>query len=57
MQFTYCDDKDLMVKKESGSDLAVSIADIVKKEGHQVDSFSLEVSIPPVILANERSVW
>ncbi|XP_021902561.1 putative tRNA pseudouridine synthase Pus10 [Carica papaya] len=56
LQFTYCDDKGMLVKMESANDFAAKIAELVKQEGHQVDSFSIEVSIPPVILENERIV-
>lgn len=47
----------MFVKMENAKDLAVTISDLVKKEGYQIDSFSLEVSIPPVILENENMVW
>ncbi|CAN6268890.1 unnamed protein product [Urochloa humidicola] len=32
------------------------ISKVVQKEGYQVDEFSLEISLPPVIAANERAV-
>jgi tRNA pseudouridine synthase 10 len=57
LQFTYCDDKKNHVKKESANDMAVAVSELVKREGYQIDSFSLEVSIPPIILENEHSVW
>ncbi|KAK4853566.1 hypothetical protein QYF36_010962 [Acer negundo] len=57
LQFAYCDDKERSVKKESANDLAVTIADLVKKEGYQIDSFSLEVSLPPIISENENMAW
>ncbi|XP_020520095.1 putative tRNA pseudouridine synthase Pus10 isoform X2 [Amborella trichopoda] len=38
-------------------DLVASTAQLVKGEGFEIDSFSLEVSVPPIILGNERSVW
>lgn len=56
LQFTYFDDKKMLVKKDSADGLAVSIANLVKKEGHEFDNFSLEVSIPPVIAENEHVV-
>ncbi|KAK1261371.1 hypothetical protein QJS04_geneDACA001312 [Acorus gramineus] len=44
-------------KKESHmNDFTASIAELVKRESHQIDGFSLEISIPPVILANERAI-
>ncbi|KAI4317004.1 hypothetical protein L6164_024918 [Bauhinia variegata] len=57
LQFRFNDDRAMLVEKNSSHDLAVLIADTVKQEGHQIDSFSLEVSIPPDILENDCSVW
>lgn len=57
LQFSYCDDKASVVRKDSAYDFASSIVELVKQEGHQIDGFSLEVSIPPVIQENEQSVW
>lgn len=57
LQTIYSDDQELVVKKESANDLAISIAELIKKEGYQIDGFSLQVSIPTVILENESSVW
>ncbi|XP_024024568.1 putative tRNA pseudouridine synthase Pus10 isoform X2 [Morus notabilis] len=56
LQFSYCDDKASVVRKDSAYDFASSIVELVKQEGHQIDGFSLEVSIPPVIQENEQSV-
>ncbi|KDP36851.1 hypothetical protein JCGZ_08142 [Jatropha curcas] len=56
LQFIYCDDKGITVKKNSAINLALSIAELIKREGHQIDSFSLEVSIPHIILENEQIV-
>ncbi|KAF3970298.1 hypothetical protein CMV_005996 [Castanea mollissima] len=56
LQFTYCDDKEIPVKKGNANDMAVAISELVKREGYQIDSFSLEVSVPPIILENEHSV-
>ena len=57
LQFSYIDDKGNFVKCKGVDDLAVSISEMVKKEGHQIDNFSLEVSIPSIILENEKLVW
>lgn len=57
LQFTHCDIKAMFVKMENAKGLAATISDLVKKEGYQIDSFSLEVSIPPVILENENRFW
>ncbi|GAY49184.1 hypothetical protein CUMW_117330 [Citrus unshiu] len=56
LQFTYCGDKERVVENESACDFAIAIAELVKKEGHQIDSFSLEVSMPPTILENENKL-
>ncbi|KAJ4962712.1 hypothetical protein NE237_022651 [Protea cynaroides] len=56
LQFAYCNEKEMLVRKDSATEFAVSIAELVKQEGHQIDSFSLEVSVPPIILANERAI-
>ncbi|KAE8674778.1 putative tRNA pseudouridine synthase Pus10-like isoform X2 [Hibiscus syriacus] len=56
LQLSYCDDKETMVKMESPNDMASTIAELVKTEGHQIDGFSLEVSVPQLILENESSL-
>ncbi|KAM7260252.1 hypothetical protein ACFE04_015993 [Oxalis oulophora] len=58
LQFTYRNDSGTLLKKDStDDDLALSIADFVKHDGHHIDHFSLEVSLPPIILENEQLVW
>ncbi|KAK7828375.1 putative trna pseudouridine synthase pus10 [Quercus suber] len=52
LQFTYCDDKEIPEVLM----MAVAISELVKREGYQIDSFSLEVSVPPIIPENEHSV-
>ncbi|GKV47469.1 hypothetical protein SLEP1_g54372 [Rubroshorea leprosula] len=56
LQFKWRDDKETLVKKESPNDMTELIAEIVKQEGHQIDSFSLEVSVPQAILENESTI-
>ncbi|KAF2310169.1 hypothetical protein GH714_007022 [Hevea brasiliensis] len=56
LQFIYYDAKGMLVKKRSAISLALSISEQIKKEGNQLDSFSLEVSIPPVIQENEHNI-
>ncbi|XP_065847044.1 uncharacterized protein [Euphorbia lathyris] len=56
LQFIYCDDNGMMVKKQSATNLALSITEHIKQEGRQIDGFSLEVSIPPLIQENEQIV-
>ena len=38
------------------NDMTVAIFELVKREGYQIDSFSLEESVPPIILENEHSI-
>lgn len=56
LQFAYFDDQKVLVKKDSADGLAVAIANLIKKEGHEFDDFSLEVSIPSVISENENAI-
>lgn len=56
LQFIYADDKEDVVKKHSAHDMAAFIAESVKKEGHQFESFSFEISVPSVILENEEAI-
>ncbi|XP_025695185.1 uncharacterized protein [Arachis hypogaea] len=58
LQFRFYDDREKRVlQKDTAYDVALLIADMVKQERYQFDTFSLEVSIPPLILQNETSVW
>ncbi|KAJ4746645.1 tRNA pseudouridine synthase Pus10 [Rhynchospora pubera] len=43
-------------ERSSVNELALLISDMVKGEQYQIDEFSLEVSLPPVITANERAL-
>jgi tRNA pseudouridine synthase 10 len=56
LQFIYRDEKEMLVKRKNGDELAASIAELTRQEGHQIDGFSLEVSIPPIIFENEQAV-
>lgn len=56
LQFLYTDDKGILVRKNHIGDFAAAVGDVVKQEGHQVDNFSLEVSLPPTVLENEQAV-
>lgn len=56
LQFVYYDQGNVLVKRDSARDFALTIADVVKRDGHVADNFSLEVSMPPLILENEESV-
>ncbi|CAH8385473.1 unnamed protein product [Eruca vesicaria subsp. sativa] len=38
------------------SDYAAKVAELVKQEGHEFDSFGLEVSVPSILVDNERAV-
>ncbi|KAL8459209.1 hypothetical protein ACS0TY_036618 [Phlomoides rotata] len=57
LQFMYNDDKGMLVKKNHACDFAAGIRDAVKQEGHQFDSFSLEVSLPLTVVEDEQAIW
>ena len=57
LQFVYLSGDGNLVRHDCVSDFAVWICELVKKEGHQVEGFSLEVSIPAAVLENENDVW
>ena len=45
-------------EKTSLEDFAARIAEEIRGENYQIDDgFSLEFSIPPVVVANERALW
>ncbi|XP_013595373.1 PREDICTED: putative tRNA pseudouridine synthase Pus10 isoform X2 [Brassica oleracea var. oleracea] len=52
LQFVFSDAKQTLVK----SDHVAWITDLVKQQGHEFDSFVLEVSLPSTISENERAV-
>eukprot|EP01018_Ginkgo_biloba_P013331 Gb_17462 [translate_table: standard] len=57
-----CDDQkqEMTICKGEISDIfvaAVSISKMIQQEGHQFNSFCLEVSIPPVVLMRECALW
>ncbi|XP_028064752.1 putative tRNA pseudouridine synthase Pus10 isoform X2 [Camellia sinensis] len=57
LQFAYHDNKEMLVKRNRANDFALLIAEVVKQEGHQIDNFSLEVSIPSRVMEQEQAVW
>ncbi|KAL0325952.1 UNVERIFIED_CONTAM: tRNA pseudouridine synthase Pus10 [Sesamum radiatum] len=57
LQFLYNDDNGTLVKKDSASDFAAAMGEVIKQEGHQIDKFSLEVSLPQDVVENEQAVW
>ncbi|KAL0314492.1 UNVERIFIED_CONTAM: tRNA pseudouridine synthase Pus10 [Sesamum angustifolium] len=57
LQFLYNDDNGTLVKKDSASDFAAAMGEVIKQEGHQIDNFSLEVSLPQDVVENEQAVW
>ncbi|XAR64243.1 hypothetical protein NMG60_11024510 [Bertholletia excelsa] len=57
LQFAYGNDKQMLMSRDSASDFALLIAEVVNREGYQIDDFSLEVSIPSSIIENEQEVW
>lgn len=57
LQFNCSDNNKLMVKKRDAEGLTMAIVEVVKQEGHEIDSFLLEVSVPADVQENERKVW
>ncbi|KAK4429458.1 tRNA pseudouridine synthase Pus10 [Sesamum alatum] len=57
LQFLYNDDNGTLVKKDSAGDFAGAMEEVVKQEGHQIDSFSLQVSLPQDVVEKEQAVW
>ncbi|CAA7020128.1 unnamed protein product [Microthlaspi erraticum] len=56
LQFVFSDAKQTLVKSDSSSDYASRITELVNQDGHEFDSFGLEVSVPSTITDNERAV-
>lgn len=59
LQLACQQDREMMRTYNEGSidDFTAAIAELVKRENHHIEGFSIEVSIPPVIVANERAIW
>ncbi|MCD7468443.1 hypothetical protein HAX54_006636 [Datura stramonium] len=57
LQFLYYDDAQTLLKKYSANDFALVISELVKQQYQQIDSFSLEVSLPSAVTENEQAVW
>lgn len=55
LQFSHRDTSGMLVTYQSPVDVALIIAETVKKEGHVVGDFCLEISVPPTILENEHA--
>lgn len=56
LQMCKLNDTGIPVKKNNVNLLANMIVDAVKEEGHEIDSFSIEVSAPPVVLESDSSL-
>ncbi|KAL3340758.1 hypothetical protein AABB24_029071, partial [Solanum stoloniferum] len=57
LQFLYYDDSGTLLKKYSADDFAVVISELVEQQYQQIDSFSLEVSLPSAVTENDQAVW
>nr|GMD03799.1 putative tRNA pseudouridine synthase Pus10 isoform X2 [Ipomoea batatas] len=58
LQFVYSDENGTLLKKDSAYDFASEIAELVKQQQHhQIGSFSLEVSLPPLVTENDQAIW
>lgn len=58
LQLAYCNrEQEKCEIKTLVSDFALEISELVRREKHQTtDGFSLEISLPPIIFANERAI-
>lgn len=58
LQFAHQDQElmKLLTNRVPVDDFTLTIAELVKKEDYHIDGFSIEVSIPPVIVANEHAI-
>ncbi|XP_076948554.1 uncharacterized protein LOC143620843 [Bidens hawaiensis] len=56
MQFSYHDQKDMLVEKDHAGDFAMIVAESVKEKYHEISSFTLEVSLPTLITENESVI-
>ncbi|KVI07715.1 Pseudouridine synthase, catalytic domain-containing protein [Cynara cardunculus var. scolymus] len=56
LQFSYCDERDVLVEKDHAEDFARTVAESVKEKCHEIASYSLEVSLPTVINENEEVI-
>lgn len=57
LQFLYYDVIGTLLKKYSADDFAVLISELVKQQHQEIDSFSLEVSLPSAVTENDQAVW
>ncbi|KAI3797300.1 hypothetical protein L1987_32556 [Smallanthus sonchifolius] len=56
MQFSYRDQRDILVEKDHAADFAMVVAESVKEKYHEIASFTLEVSLPTLITENESVI-
>ncbi|KAK9059436.1 hypothetical protein SSX86_020138 [Deinandra increscens subsp. villosa] len=56
MQFSYRDQREMLVEKDHAADFAMMIAESVKEKYHEITSFTLEVSLPTLIIENESVI-
>ncbi|KAF5196770.1 Pseudouridine synthase family protein, partial [Thalictrum thalictroides] len=56
LQFSYSEGTDVFVKKDQVSEFAAAIAQTVKNEAYEINSFALEISVPAIVVANEHAI-
>ncbi|KAJ0851887.1 putative tRNA pseudouridine synthase Pus10 [Helianthus annuus] len=56
MQFSYRDQRDVLVEKDHAADFATLVAESVKEKYDEIASFTLEVSLPTLITENESVI-
>nr|KAJ0215025.1 hypothetical protein LSAT_V11C300141490 [Lactuca sativa] len=57
LQFSYLDERDTLLGKDHAEDFAMAVAESVKEKGHEIPSFTLEVSLPTLITENEQKKY
>ncbi|KAK9129336.1 hypothetical protein Sjap_009823 [Stephania japonica] len=55
LQFSNVGEGGVLVRRDGAHDFAVSVAEFAKRDGHDIDGFAIEISIPSIILANEHA--
>ncbi|KAD7477083.1 hypothetical protein E3N88_00219 [Mikania micrantha] len=56
MQFSYHDQRDMLLEKDHAADFAMTVAESVKEKYQEIASFTLEVSLPTIITENESVI-
>ncbi|KAK9164633.1 hypothetical protein Syun_005535 [Stephania yunnanensis] len=55
LQFSNVDEGGVLVRRDGARELAASVAEFVKRDGHDIDGFAIDILIPSIVSANERA--